>query len=136
MARTFTQERRPLKSEHKSRTVKVDREALELLAYVRKGLSLDDAREAVKLAHVLKDERKAERKAYVASLPIVESELASTIASAWAALSEPRMEAAQNMGIAFPLAIAWASASREYRKSGIMRMKAETLGGLRSLIGK
>jgi hypothetical protein len=136
MSRTFTQERKPEKSARKNRTVKVDREALELLAYVRKGLSLGDAREAVKLAHVLKDERKAERKAYVASLPIVESELASTLASAWAELAEPRMEAAQSMGIAFPLAIAWASASREYRKTGTMRMKAETLEGLRSLLGK
>jgi len=135
MSRTFTQSRKP-ESERKPRAVKVDREALELLAYVRKSLSLAGAREAVKLAHVLKDERKAERKAYVARLPIVDSELASTLAGAWAALSEPRMETAQSMGIAFPLAIAWASASREYRKNGIMRMKAETLEGLRWLIGK
>lgn len=136
MSRTFTQERKPLASERKPRAVKVDREALELLAYVRKGLALDDAREAVKLAHVLKEERKEERKAYVASLPIVDSELASTLASAWADLPEPRITSAQSIGIAFPLAIAWKNASREYRKNGIMRMKAETLAGLRSLLGK
>ena len=138
MARTFTQERKPQAAASR-KAVKVDKEVLALLAYVKAGLSVEDARKALELATMLQDERKARRAETVASFPLVENELAKALADAWEALEAPRMEAAQALNVPFMLASTWASATHAYRRSEKLgkpelRMRKESLDDLRSIL--
>lgn len=115
---------------HKARgSTAYDKQALRLATLMRdRNLSLAEAESVVAVADMLAERKRAQVAATVATFPTLETEKAAVLAETWESLpkGERMRSACALFSISWPEASALASAVHAYRKTGIMRMRAET----------